>query len=67
MLRAEFARGLKYIQRAFNVRVDVGIRRVIGEGNRNQCGEVKDNIAALHGLIDAVGIADIAREDIEVF
>ncbi len=59
-------RTLKDIKPALDVCIDIRIGRVVRVWNRDQGGEVKDHGASLNSLLDAVGIADVTGEDLQV-
>ncbi|MNY39417.1 hypothetical protein D3C86_1741000 [compost metagenome] len=64
-LHTKLARRLEYIQRSLDIGIHVRIRRMIGIGDGNQCGQMQDNVAALQGLLDTRRITHIPREDIQ--
>jgi hypothetical protein len=61
----EGASRLQHVERALDVGVDVRVGRVIGERNSDECGEVKNDVAALCGFAHAVGIPNVAREHVQ--
>lgn len=65
-LHAQIAGGLDDVQRALDVGVNIGVRRVIGIGNGNQGGKVQYDIAAFHRRVNTVRIADVAGEHFEL-
>lgn len=59
--------GLDDIERAFDVRIHVSVRGMIGIGNGNERCKVQYDIAAFHCLANAIGVAHISREDFKIF
>ena len=66
MRDVEIARRLQHVERAADVGFDVGVRRVIRIGNRDQGGEMQDSVASLHRGAHAVRIADVAGEHVQL-
>jgi hypothetical protein len=62
----QFAPRLHDVERAFYVGINVGIRRVIRIGDRNQRSKMQHCIAALHCCAHAVRITDVTREHLEL-
>lgn len=68
MLRSKFKglRTLKDIEPALDVCIDIRIGRGVRVWNCDSGGEVKDHGASLNSVLDAVGIADVTGEDLQV-
>ena len=64
--RAQLAGGLQDIQRALDVGVHIGIRRMVAEGDADERRQVKNHIDAFHGGFHAVRIADITAEKLHL-
>src|SRR5690349_9546236 len=62
---SQLTRRLENVERAFNVRIDVGIGRVIRIRDRNERREVEDRPASSHCFPDSVRIPDVAGEDVD--
>ena len=57
---------LRDVQGAEHVRLEVVARIAIRIRNRDECGEVKDEVAALDRLRDGLDVADVAEDDLDL-
>lgn len=64
-LGVQLTRGVQHVQRALDVGVHVAVRAVVGEGDRDECGQVEHALLPAHGGAHAVGVAHVAHEDVD--
>ena len=62
----KLARRLEHVERALYIGLDIRIWRVVRIWYCNQGGEVEHDVAAAHRFPNAVGIPNVARENIQV-
>jgi hypothetical protein len=63
---SEFPSGLENIECAFDVGIHIGVGRVVGVGNTDECSQVEDRLASSHSLFNSVRVANIARKNFEL-
>ena len=63
---AQIPRRLNDVQRAQNIGLNIGLRRVIAVGNGDQGREVQHHVAAGHGRTYPVRVANVAGEDVQI-
>ena len=54
---------LEHIQRAFDIGPHISAGRFVGVWNRDQRGQMKNNILTLYVLVDEVAILDVSADD----
>ena len=64
-LGVQLTRGVQHIQRALDVGVHVAVRAVVGEGDRDERGQMEHALLPAHGGAHAVGVAHVAHEDVD--
>lgn len=52
--------------RAFDISVDIGVGRMVGERNSDECRQMQHRVATFHCFFHAMRIADVARKDLEL-
>ena len=60
------SRRLAKMQRALDVGIDKAAGRAIGVRNRNQRGQVEDNIDAAGQFLAEIGVTDVAGDDFDL-
>src|SRR5215213_437130 len=65
-LRINTLRSLQHVESAFDVSADVREWRLVRVGNRNQRGEMEDDVDISQSVGDSVGIANVTEHDLKI-
>jgi hypothetical protein len=66
LLTAGIAGRLQYIERTFDIGIDVAVGRMITEGDRDQRRQMENNIDIFQRFADTVRVANIAGKNLDL-